>query len=85
MAELVVKLTQNRLTGEKETNFNSCPYGLSWKWNLRSGQSRQLLHFVDKEIINLKRIDRTKELRFGCLIYKEFQQSLSSGSKLLRK
>ena len=54
----------------------------------RSGQSRQLLYFLDKETINLRGTDRTKKLRFGCLIRclisKEFKQSLGLGNKLVK-
>ena len=39
-------------------------------------------YFLDKEAMNLRGIDRTKKLRFRCLVRKEFEQSLGLGSKL---
>ena len=41
---------------------------ISQKEDSRHGQSRQLLHFLDKETIKLRGIDRTKKFRFECLI-----------------
>ena len=41
VAVLIIKLTQDRLTGEKVSDFNMCALR-SHKWDLRSGQSRQL-------------------------------------------
>lgn len=42
------------------------------------------LYFLDKETMHVRGIDRTKELRLGCLIRKEFKQSLGLGSKLAK-
>ena len=41
---------------------------ISQKEDCRHGQSRQLLHFLDKETIKLRGIDRTKKFRFEYLI-----------------
>ena len=58
---------------------NSCTWSLIW--DLRRGQSRQLLYFLDEETINVWRIDRTKKLRLWCLISAESKQSLGLGVK----
>ena len=44
-----------------------------------------VLYIFLKERRNLIEIDWTKKLRFGCLISKEFKQSLGLSSKLLKK
>ena len=41
---------------------------ISQKEDCRHGQSRQLLHFLDKETIKLRGIDRTKKFRFEYLV-----------------
>ena len=45
LAELIIELIQDRLTGEKETNFNLCS-----QMSHRGGQRKQLLYFLDREI-----------------------------------
>lgn len=41
--------------------------------------------FSDKQTIYLRRIGSTKKFNFGCLISKEFEQSLSLNTKLAKK
>lgn len=54
---------------------------ISQKQDPRNSQSRWFLHFLDKETINLRGLDK---LQFRCLISKEFKQSLGLGSKLIK-
>jgi len=58
MAALIIQLTQDRLTEEKETNFNLWP-------------SRQLLYMSNMVTTNLQETDRTKTLGLGCSISEE--------------
>lgn len=43
---------------------------VSWKWELRSGQSRQHLYFLDKHYICEKLIGQ-RNLGFGCPVSEE--------------
>ena len=61
MAALIIQLTQDRLTEEKETNFNLWP-------------SRQLLYMSNMVTTNLQETDRTKTLGLGCSISEESKQ-----------
>ena len=81
VAGLIIKLTRDRWTGEKETYLN-CVHGGSKEMTLRSGQSRQLLYLLDKETVHWWGTDRTKKPRFGCSISKESKQTLGLGSQL---
>ena len=73
MVRLLVNLTQDRVTGEKETNCNSRAQEVSQKWDLSSGQSRQLLYFVDNKTICE---ESTGQINLG------FRYSTSKESKL---
>ena len=35
------------------------------KWDLRSDQKRNLLYFLDKDTINLREVDRPKNINLG--------------------
>lgn len=43
-----------------------------------------VLYFSDEQYI-WKELNRTKKLKFGCLISKEFKQSLGLGSKSVKE
>lgn len=60
-AGLIIKLTEDTLTGERERNF-SAHEGLT-EVGPKIGQNRRLL-YLDKETITLRGIDWKKKLRF---------------------
>ena len=65
-AGLIGKFTPERLTREMKQGL-IYESRVSWKWDLRSDQGWQLLHFLDKETINLWRTSNTKEFGHGLI------------------
>ena len=58
------KIDTDRLTGEEETNCNSCARGCFRNGTWRSGQSRQLLYVSYLETIHFWGMDRTNKRKF---------------------
>ena len=58
------KIDTDRLTGEEETNCNSCAWGCLRNGTWRSGRSRQLLYVSYLETIHFWGMDRTNKRKF---------------------
>lgn len=76
MARLIIKLTQVRLTGEKETNFN--PVHCLIEMGPKKWPKQAVFTLLDKETVNLWGVDRTKKLRLWVLS-EESKQRLGLG------
>ena len=67
VAGLIIKLIQDRLTGEKETNFISCAWRSHRNGTYEVARIGSFYVFLDKEMIKLWGIDRTKKLKLWVL------------------